>query len=142
MRLKFKKLNEDAKLPTRANPTDAGLDLYNLNDIHIYPRTRELIPTGLAVEIPFEFCGFVQPRSGLAVKKGLTVLNTPGLIDSGYRGEIKVLLYNSSDEGVSLSKFSRIAQLVIIKVPFTTAYPVEELDESDRGTSGFGSTGE
>ncbi len=102
-----------------------------------------LVPTGFAVAIPDQYCGLVLPRSGLALKHGLTVLNTPGLIDSGYRGELQIILYNTGDRPVAIERGQRIAQLLILGVPETTLALVDELPPSgdDRGTAGFGSSG-
>ena len=104
---------------------------------------RALVPTGFAVAIPEGFCGLILPRSGLALKHGLTVLNTPGLIDSGYRGELQVILYNSGDEAVAIERGQRIAQLLILGVPDLAFVLVDELPPSgdDRGAAGFGSSG-
>jgi len=128
-------------LPAYAKPGDAGLDLRASELARLEPGERRLVPTGLAVAIPGGHAGFVLPRSGLAMQKGVTVLNAPGLIDSGYRGELKVLLINHGSEPVTIARGERIAQLVIQRVASATLVEVERLPESARGTGGFGSTG-
>lgn len=143
MELRCQRLAEDARLPTRATDGDAGLDLYAAEDATVASAGgRASVGTGIAVEIPAGHAGLVLPRSGLAARHGITLTNAPGLIDSGYRGELRVLLLNTDpavDFGVT--RGDRIAQLVI--TPFAAAEPVEvaELAESARGTGGFGSTG-
>lgn len=140
--LPIKRLDPDVVLPSYAYEGDAGLDLRANVDIDIAPFERKLIPTGLAVAIPEGFAGFVQPRSGLALKSGLSMANTPGLIDAHYRGELKVIAVNLDDnETIHISKGERIAQLVIQRVPMVSLMEVDELDETDRGTDGFGSSG-
>ncbi|MEI7442636.1 MAG: dUTP diphosphatase [Actinomycetes bacterium] len=136
------KLHENAVLPSYAHLTDAGADLVSVQDAVIEPGQRVLIPTGIAIAIPGGFVGLVHPRSGLAVKSGIALVNSPGTIDSGYRGEIKVCLINlDASEKVILPAGSRIAQLVIQRVEFASFVEVSDLDDSDRGTGGFGSTG-
>lgn len=140
--LPIKRLNPEVVLPSYAYEGDAGLDLRANVDIDIAPFERKLIPTGLAVAIPEGFAGFVQPRSGLALKSGLSMANTPGLIDAHYRGELKVIAVNlDANEAIHISKGERIAQLVIQRVPVVSLMEVDELDETDRGTGGFGSSG-
>lgn len=140
--LPIKRLDPDVVLPSYAYEGDAGLDLRANVDIDIAPFERKLIPTGLAVAIPEGFAGFVQPRSGLALKSGLSMANTPGLIDAHYRGELKVIAVNlDANEAIHISKGERIAQLVIQRVPVVSLMEVDELDETDRGTGGFGSSG-
>lgn len=142
MELKFQILNGDATLPTRAHDGDAGLDLYSAQAAHIGPGERWQISTGIAVEIPEGHAGLVLPRSGLAVKNGISLVNAPGLVDSGYRGEIQVLLLNNDPADVfRIKPGDRIAQLVI--TPIVVADPVESevLSGSERGQSGFGSSG-
>lgn len=140
--LPIKRLDPDVVLPSYAYEGDAGLDLRANVDIDIAPFERKLIPTGLAVAIPEGFAGFVQPRSGLALKSGLSMANTPGLIDAHYRGELKVIAVNlDANETIHISKGERIAQLVIQRVPVVSLMEVDELDETDRGTGGFGSSG-
>ena len=133
-----------AHTPKRAHPTDAGYDLATVEAHEFVPHERRLVDTGLALEIPEGYCGLIFPRSGLALKKGLTVLNAPGLIDSGYRGNIKVLLWSTNQDGtvVEIDEGERIAQLVVIPtiaVDFTRA---AWLHRSDRAERGFGSTGQ
>lgn len=140
--LPIKRLDPEVVLPSYAYEGDAGLDLRANVDIDIAPFERKLIPTGLAVAIPEGFAGFVQPRSGLALKSGLSMANTPGLIDAHYRGELKVIAVNlDANETIHISKGERIAQLVIQRVPVVSLMEVDELDETDRGTGGFGSSG-
>ena len=140
--LPIKRLDSEVVLPSYAYEGDAGLDLRSNVDIDIAPFERKLIPTGLAVAIPEGFAGFVQPRSGLALKSGLSMANTPGLIDSHYRGELKVIAVNlDANEPIHISKGERVAQLVIQRVPVVSLMEVDELDETDRGTGGFGSSG-
>ena len=140
--LPINRLDPDVVLPSYAYEGDAGLDLRANVDIDIAPFERKLIPTGLAVAIPEGFAGFVQPRSGLALKSGLSMANTPGLIDAHYRGELKVIAVNlDANEVIHISKGERIAQLVIQRVPVVSLMEVDELDETDRGTGGFGSSG-
>lgn len=140
--LPIKRLDSDVILPSYAYEGDAGLDLRANVDVDIAPFERKLIPTGLAVAIPEGFAGFVQPRSGLALKSGLSMANTPGLIDAHYRGELKVIAVNlDANEPIHISKGERIAQLVIQRVPVVSLMEVDELDKTDRGTEGFGSSG-
>lgn len=142
VKLSIKRLHDDVVLPTYAYTGDAGLDLRSYEDIELKPFERKLVSSGLAVAIPDGYAGFVQPRSGLAAKLGLSIVNTPGLIDAHYRGELKVILINLDAEStVVLQKGERIAQLVIQKVPAVELVEVDELDETDRGTGGFGSSG-
>jgi dUTP pyrophosphatase len=141
MRVEIARLDADAVLPRRAHPDDAGLDLHAARACSIEPGARALVETGIAVAIPPGWAGFVLPRSGLALHQGLTVLNAPGLIDSGYRGEIKVLLVNHGARAVAVSRGDRIAQLVIQPAPTVEVVEVETLSPSDRGPAGFGSTG-
>lgn len=137
------RLDPDLPLPAYAKPGDAGLDLLARETVAIKPGGgRALVPTGLAVAIPPGYAGFVQPRSGLALEHGVTCLNTPGLIDSGYRGELKVLLVNTDpSEEFVVQRGERIAQLVVQAVEHVSLREVEALDESDRGEGGFGHTG-
>ena len=140
--LKLKKLDDSVPTPAYAKPGDAGLDLYAAQDASIDPGCREIISTGIAIAIPEGYAGFVQPRSGLAAREGLTIVNTPGLIDSGYRGEIKVIALNTDLENtIQIERGERIAQLVIQEVPVVTIDVVDELDATERGEGGFGSTG-
>jgi len=135
------RLDRELPLPVYAKPGDAGLDLRASEFASLEPGERRLVPTGLAVAIPEGHAGFVVPRSGLALQKGVTVLNAPGLIDSGYRGELKVLLINHGAETVTTARGERIAQLVIQPVASVTLVEVERLPDSARGVGGFGSTG-
>jgi len=136
------KLHESAAVPSYAHLADAGADLVSVEDVLLEPGQRALISTGIAIAIPRGFVGLVHPRSGLAVKNGVALVNSPGTIDAGYRGEIKVCLINlDSSEAVTLPSGSRIAQLLIQRVERANFVEVEELGESDRGTGGFGSTG-
>ena len=140
--LPIKRLDPDVILPSYAYEGDAGLDLRANVNVDLAPFERKLIPTGLAVAIPEGFAGFVQPRSGLALKSGLSMANTPGLIDAHYRGELKVIAVNlDANEPIHISKGERIAQLVIQRVPVVSLMEVDELDKTDRGTGGFGSSG-
>lgn len=142
MELKFRLLEPGAQLPSRANSGDAGLDLRAVEPATIGPSERAAIGTGLAVEIPPGHAGLVLPRSGLALRHGISMVNAPGLVDSGYRGELRVLLLNTDREHpFDVEPGDRIAQLLI--VPFAEAVPIEaaELSDSERGAGGFGSTG-
>ena len=142
MDLRFQRLADDARLPAAAHPGDAGLDLHAAEPARVDPAGgRASVGTGLAVEIPPGYAGLVLPRSGLAAKRGIALVNAPGLIDSGYRGEIRVLLLNTDPgQPFDVAVGDRIAQLVI--VPFVEADPVEsELSQSERGEGGFGSSG-
>ena len=134
-------LAADLPLPAYARQGDAGLDLHAAADVALAPGARALVPTGLAVAIPPGFAGFVLPRSGLALRHGVTLLNTPGLIDAGYRGELQVLLVNLGDAPVKLSRGDRIAQLVVQRVERVRFHEVTTLPGSARGDGGFGSTG-
>lgn len=137
------RLDPDVPLPRYATEGDAGADLHAAEDVTLAPRGgRGLVRTGLAIAIPAGYAGFVQPRSGLALKHGVTCLNTPGLIDSGYRGELKVLLVNTDpNEPFEVRRGERIAQLVIQRVEHVHFEVTRELPPSTRGEAGFGSTG-
>jgi dUTP pyrophosphatase len=137
------RLDPDLPLPAYAKPGDAGIDLRASVDTLIRAGGhRELVPTGLAIAIPRGFAGFIQPRSGLALNHGVTCLNTPGLIDADYRGELKVLLVNTDpDEDFEVTRGERIAQLVIQAVEHVGFLEVDALDDTDRGEGGFGHTG-
>lgn len=140
--VRIKRLDSSVELPSYAYVGDAGLDLRANSSVDILPHHRVLIPTGLAIALPDGYAGFVQPRSGLALKKGLTIANTPGLIDAHYRGELKVIAVNlDPQEPIHIDRGERIAQLVIQEVPTVNLIEVDELDETDRGTGGFGSSG-
>ena len=142
MTLRVRRLDGRAQLPTRAFPGDAGLDLYALEDGVLGPGERASIRTGIAVEIPDGQAGVVLPRSGLAARQGIAIVNAPGLIDSGYRGEIRVLLLNT-DRGTpfTFSAGERIAQLLLVRVEAPDVVEVDELAVSERGAGGFGSSG-
>ncbi len=138
--MNVKKLHPDAIMPTRANPTDAGFDLYALDDSVAWPRKRVLVQTGIAMAIPEGHVGLIWPRSGLAVKHGIDVM--AGVVDSGYRGEIKVLLQNTDPDLVhKIHKGDRIAQILIQPIVAPELVEVDDLGETDRGAGGFGSTG-
>ncbi|HEY7018590.1 MAG TPA: dUTP diphosphatase [Gaiellaceae bacterium] len=139
--LPIRRLHDDAVLPERAYAGDAGLDLAACERHELGPGERALVGTGLAVAIPEGYAGFVQPRSGLAARHGLSVVNSPGLVDSGYRGEIRVVLLNTdAREPFVVEPGMRIAQLVVLEVPGVEPVEVEELPESERGVRGFGSS--
>jgi dUTP diphosphatase len=128
-------------VPERAYAGDAGLDLSACEPVELRPGERALVPTGLAVAIPEGYAGFVQPRSGLATRHGISIVNTPGLIDSGYRGELRVTLLNTDPrEPFRVEPGMRIAQLVIVPVPDVELVEVDELPKSERGVRGFGSS--
>lgn len=142
IKLQIKRLDAEIPLPTYAHPGDAGLDLRAAQGFEIKPGDRALVPTGLAVAIPTGYAGFVQPRSGLAAKKGLGIINSPGLIDSGYRGEVKVIVINLDPfEPIRIERGERIAQLVILAVPGVEVQEVDDLPAAQRGEGGFGSSG-
>lgn len=141
MQVNFVRLDGELPVPTIAHIGDAAVDLHSRVDVVLEPGDRAAVPTGLAVAIPPGLAGFVLPRSGHARRSGIGVVNGPGLIDSGYRGEINVLLINHGREDVAFSRGDRIAQLAIIPVPTVSWVEVDILDETTRGESGFGSTG-
>lgn len=137
-----KRLDDSVGLPTYAYEGDAGLDLRASESVVLRPFERRLIGTGIAVAIPDGYAGFVQPRSGMALRQGLSMANTPGLVDSHYRGELKVCAINlDPNTEIHISRGDRIAQLVIQRVPTVDLVEVKELDETDRGIGGFGSSG-
>jgi dUTP pyrophosphatase len=139
--LPIQRLHADAVVPQRAYTGDAGLDLASCERIELGPGERALVGTGLAVAIPEGYAGFVQPRSGLAARHGLTVVNSPGLVDSGYRGELRVVLLNTDrTEPFVVEPGMRIAQLVVLQVPELELVEVDELPSSERGVRGFGSS--
>ncbi|MBA3843635.1 MAG: dUTP diphosphatase [Actinobacteria bacterium] len=139
--LPIRRLRPDAVVPERAYAGDAGLDLSSCARVELAPGERALVPTGLAVAIPEGYAGFVQPRSGLAVKHGISIVNTPGLIDSGYRGELQVALLNTdAREPFTVEPGMRIAQLVIVPLPAVELVEVDELPDGERGGRGFGSS--
>ncbi len=136
------RLDPDLPLPGRRYVNDAGYDLYAREDVMIPPGERFLMPTGIAIALPHGHAGFVLPRSGLAVRQGLGVLNSPGLIDSGYRGEVKVVLVNHDPrEPFEINRGDRVAQIVVQRVEEIGWIEVAELDHTDRGVGGHGSTG-
>ncbi len=136
------RLRPDATLPRRAHEGDAGLDLATCERVELGPGQRALVSTGVAIALPDGYAGFVQPRSGLAARHGVTIVNAPGLIDSGYRGELRVVLLNTDREHTFVAEpGDRIAQLVVLAVPGVAVVEVAELPSSARGTGGFGSTG-
>jgi dUTP pyrophosphatase len=136
------RLRDDATLPTRAYPGDAGLDLVACERHELAPGERAMVGTGIAVAIPDGHAGLVTPRSGLAANNGITIVNTPGLVDSGYRGELCVILHNTdTTEPFVVEPGMRIAQLVVIAVPEATLREVDALPDSERGEGGFGSSG-
>lgn len=134
----IKLLSENAKVPTKTNDTDAGFDLYSIENISLQPKQRNTIKTGVSLEMPQNIAGLVWPRSGLSVKQGIDVL--AGVIDSGYRGEIMVCLYNTSDEVVEIKHGDRIAQIIFQEVPTVSLQLRESLGSSQRGSNGFGSS--
>jgi dUTP pyrophosphatase len=135
------RLRDDAVLPARAYADDAGLDLSACERVELPPGRRALVPTGLAVAIPAGHAGFVQPRSGLAARHGVSIVNTPGLVDAGYRGELLVNLLNTdADETFVVEPGMRIAQLVVLPIPAVEPVEVDELPDSERGARGFGSS--
>ncbi len=136
------KLDNDAVIPTYAKPGDAGADLYSISELVLSPGERALVKTGIAIALPNGYVGLVHPRSGLGLKNGISVVNTPGTIDSGYRGEIGVVLINHDlHESFQVKKGDRIAQLVIQKVENAQFKMVNQLPESERAAGGYGSTG-
>ena len=139
--LPIQRLRADAIVPERAYAGDAGLDLSACERVELAPGERALVGTGLAVAIPEGYAGFVQPRSGLATRHGLTVVNSPGLVDSGYRGELRVVLLNTdAKQPFLVEPGMRIAQLVVLPIPELELVEVEELPASERGVRGFGSS--
>ena len=141
MTLRFRKTHPDAVLPSYAHPSDAGMDVRSVEDLTIAPGKRALVHTGLVMLLPPMYEAQVRPRSGLALKSGITVLNTPGTIDSGYRGEVGVILANFGEADFQVKKGDKIAQIVIAPVTQPEIVETSEVDETDRGSGGFGSTG-
>jgi dUTP pyrophosphatase len=142
MRLAVTRLREDARLPTQAHDGDAGYDLHAVEAATIAPGERARVSTGIAIELPERHAGMVLPRSGLAARHGIALVNAPGLIDAGYRGEVQVLLLNTdARDPFSVSPGDRIAQLVIVRVETPDLVELEELAPSSRGDGGFGSSG-
>jgi dUTP pyrophosphatase len=142
MRLGVRRLHPDARLPLRAHDDDAGHDLHAAEAVTIGPGERAVVATGIAIELPEGHAGFVVPRSGLAARHGIAIVNAPGLIDAGYRGEVKVLLLNTDrSEPFAIAPGDRIAQLVVAPVAAPDVVEVDELGATARGAGGFGSTG-
>ena len=138
----IQRIDDTVPLPAYAHPGDAGADLVTTVDVHLEPGERALVPTGVAVALPAGYVGLVHPRSGLAARFGVTVVNAPGTVDAGYRGEVSVLLVNlDRDTAVDLSRGDRIAQLVVQRVEHARFVEVERLPGSARGAGGYGSTG-
>lgn len=138
----IKRLDPGLPLPARAHPGDAGADLFAAQDVELAPGQRAIIPTGVAIALPDGYAAFVHPRSGLAARHGVTLVNAPGTVDAGYRGEIRVTLLNTDTERpVRLQRGDRIAQLVVQRVAYPVFHEVETLPGSARGEDGFGSTG-
>ncbi|MEK6273988.1 MAG: dUTP diphosphatase [Actinomycetota bacterium] len=139
--LPIQRLRDGAVVPSQAYPGDAGLDLAACEGVELGPGERAVVGTGLAVAIPEGYAGFVQPRSGLAAKHGITIVNTPGLVDSGYRGELRIVLHNTDLETPFLVEPGmRIAQLVVVPIAEVEPTEVDELPASERGVRGFGSS--
>ena len=141
MTVRFKRLSPDAVLPAYAHPGDAGMDVRSVDDLEIAPGARALVHTGLVMMLPPGWEAQVRPRSGLALKHGVTVLNTPGTIDAGYRGEVGVILANLGDAPFAVKKGDRIAQVVVAPVTTAAIEETDVVDDTDRGGGGFGSTG-
>ena len=141
MTISFKRISPDASLPSYARPGDAGMDLKSAEDAVVEPGARLLVHTGLAMALPEGYEAQVRPRSGLALKHGITVLNTPGTIDEGYRGEVGVILFNTGDTAFKIAKGDRIAQMVIAPVTSARIVETDDLGSTERGAGGFGSTG-
>lgn len=139
--VKVKRLSEEARIPHAANKGDVAFDLYALEGYVLRPNERFAVPTGIALEIPPGYEGQVRPRSGLALHEGITILNSPGTIDSGYRGEVKVIVINLSSEEFAIKEGMRIAQLAIREAPDIVFAEVDELSDTERGEGGFGSSG-
>lgn len=142
MRLSFMRVDPRAQSPSRAHPHDAGYDLYSIADARLDPGARVAVPTGIAVAVPPGHAGLVLPRSGLALRHGISVVNAPGLIDPGYRGEIKVLLLNTDREApYEVRRGDRIAQIVVVRASEVEWHETDRLDDTPRGGGGFGSSG-
>jgi dUTP pyrophosphatase len=138
----IQRLDPGLPLPARAHPGDAGTDLFAAEEVELAPGQRALVPTGIAIALPDGYAGFVHPRSGLAARHGVTIVNAPGTVDAGYRGEIRVTLLNTDpDRPVRFQRGDRIAQLIIQRVAYPVFHEVATLPGSARGDSGFGSTG-
>lgn len=141
MKLKIELTNEKAKLPDYAHEGDAGMDVYAVESVTLQPGERKLVGTGLRIQLPPNTEAQIRPKSGLALKNGITLLNTPGTVDEGYRGEVGVILINHSKEAYLVESGQKIAQMVIMPVTRVTVEQVDHLEGSDRGEGGFGSTG-
>ncbi|WP_052636165.1 dUTP diphosphatase [Peptoclostridium litorale] len=141
LKLKIKKIDENAVVPRYAHDGDAGLDLFSIEEKRIDPGDRALLRTGISMQLPENTEAQIRPRSGLALKNGITVLNTPGTIDEGYRGEVCIILINHSEKSFAVEKGMKIAQMVIKPVLKVDVEEVEDLSASGRGENGFGSTG-
>ena len=141
MQANFVRLDPEVAIPTRAHIGDAAVDLQARNEVSLEPGERASVPTGIAVAIPEGYAGLVLPRSGHALRSGIGVVNGPGLIDSGYRGEVSVLLINHGSERVTFARGERIAQLAVVPVPAIDWVEVDSLDDTTRGAGGFGSSG-
>jgi len=141
IQVKIKRIHPKAQLPKQARVGDAGMDLYSVEEKSIKPGEYALVKTGIQIQLPPNTEAQVRPRSGLALKHGITVLNSPGTVDAGYRGEIGVILINHGKEEFHIEREMRIAQLVIQYVPDVKIFEVTELEESERGELGFGSSG-
>ena len=141
MTLRFKRIHPDATLPSYAHASDAGMEVRSVEDVTVPAKGRVLVHTGLVMLLPPMYEAQVRPRSGLALKHGITVLNTPGTIDSGYRGEVGVILANFGDGDFEVKKGDKVAQIVVAPVVQAEIEEAGEIDETDRGSGGFGSTG-
>lgn len=140
--LRIKRLDPSLPLPVRAHADDAGIDLYAATDLELAPGRRQLVGTGIAIALPVGTVGLIHPRSGLAARAGLSIVNTPGTVDAGYRGEIKVCLINHDpDTSITIGHGDRIAQLLVQRVELPEAVEVDELDDTQRGAGGYGSSG-
>ncbi|OZG26856.1 deoxyuridine 5'-triphosphate nucleotidohydrolase [Williamsia sp. 1138] len=138
----LRRLDKGIAVPTRAHPGDAGVDLSSAVDLVLEPGERQLVPTGIAIALPVGTVGLIHPRSGLAARAGLSIVNTPGTVDAGYRGEIKVCLINlDRHTPISISRGDRIAQLLVQRVELPEIVEVDELDDTSRGAGGYGSSG-
>ena len=140
--LRIRRLDSGLPLPVRAHPDDAGVDLFAASDLELEPGRRALVGTGIAIALPVGTVGLIHPRSGLAARAGLSIVNTPGTIDAGYRGEIKVCLINHDlDDTIAIRRGDRIAQLLVQRVELPELIEVDELDDTVRGDGGYGSSG-
>ena len=141
MKLSIRRIDPAAQMPTYAHPGDAGMDVRSIEELTLEPGARALVHTGLVFQLPPDAEAQVRPRSGLALKHGVTVLNSPGTIDAGYRGEVGVILVNLGQQPFKIEKGMKIAQVVVSRVEQVEIVEVQETDETDRGSGGFGSTG-